>query len=325
MVRIQREIRFLTLIRNDHIVKLLQAHETSTQIILVMEYICGGELLSYICRQGRLSEVEARRIFRQLTHSVDYCHRNSIVHRDIKPENVLLDMHNDIKLTDFGFSNFFDKDNVLDTFCGSPLYAAPEMIMKTPYVGPEVDLWSMGVLLYAMTTGLLPFDEKSPRDLYARVISGDYVLPTNLSQGTVEKRTSNVFHLLIRLFSDLADLIHRLLVVNPSERATMSEVLNHSWVNCGYSSPPNPRICPRSPVSVPQPRILKLMERFGFPSVSLDKLASPQESSNRVRSAYYMLLEIVGGSSPETEQDHTRLQHILQSPMVENFHNELSL
>lgn len=156
--KIRREIQNLKLFRHPHIIKLYQVISTPTDIFMIMEYVSGGELFDYIVKHGKLQEHEARRFFQQIISGVDYCHRHMIVHRDLKPENLLLDHNMHVKIADFGLSNMMLDGEFLRTSCGSPNYAAPEVISGKLYAGPEVDIWSCGVILYALLCGTLPFD-----------------------------------------------------------------------------------------------------------------------------------------------------------------------
>ncbi|KAI1729903.1 protein kinase domain-containing protein [Ditylenchus destructor] len=138
LVRIRREIRIMSMLKHPNIIQIYEVFENKDKIILVMEYASGGELYDYVSKFGSLPESEARRIFRQITSAVLYCHKHKVAHRDLKLENILLDANNNAKIADFGLSNYFNEKNLLTTFCGSPLYASPEIINGTPYKGPEV-------------------------------------------------------------------------------------------------------------------------------------------------------------------------------------------
>ncbi len=184
--------------------------DTPSDIFVIMEYVPGGELFDYIVSRGRLSPDEARHFFHQIVSGVEYCHHHRIVHRDLKPENLLLDADNNIKIADFGLSNVAHDGDFLRTSCGSPNYAAPEVISGNLYAGPEVDVWSCGVILYALLCGTLPFDDESIPNLFKKIKSGMYSLPSHLSQSSRE-------------------LILRMLVVDPIKRITIAEVRQHPW------------------------------------------------------------------------------------------------
>jgi len=223
--KVQREINILHLCTHPHIIRLYQVLDTPTDIFLVNEYVSGGELFDYIVAKGRLSADEARNFFHQIISGVEYCHFQKIVHRDLKPENLLLDANLNIKIADFGLSNLMRDGDFLRTSCGSPNYAAPEVISGHLYAGPEVDAWSCGVILYALLCGSLPFDDESIPQLFKKIKSGMYSLPTHLSQ--------------------LAkNLIPRMLEVDPMKRITIAEIRLHPWFQ--HKLPPYLRHPPES-------------------------------------------------------------------------------
>ncbi|GMH72322.1 hypothetical protein TrVE_jg14158 [Triparma verrucosa] len=208
--KVQREINILRLCTHPHIIRLYEVIDTPTDIFLVNEYVSGGELFDYIVSKGRLSADEARSFFHQIISGVEYCHFQKIVHRDLKPENLLLDNNLNLKIADFGLSNVMRDGDFLRTSCGSPNYAAPEVISGHLYAGPEVDVWSCGVILYALLCGSLPFDDESIPNLFKKIKSGMYSLPSHLSQ-------------LAR------NLIPRMLEVDPMKRITIAEIRVHPW------------------------------------------------------------------------------------------------
>jgi len=208
--KVQREINILHLCTHPHIIRLYEVIDTPTDIFLVNEYVSGGELFDYIVSKGRLTADEARHFFHQIVSGVEYCHFQKIVHRDLKPENLLLDSDQNIKIADFGLSNLMRDGDFLRTSCGSPNYAAPEVISGHLYAGPEVDVWSCGVILYALLCGSLPFDDESIPNLFKKIKSGMYSLPSHLSQ-------------LAR------NLIPRMLEVDPMKRITIPEIRLHPW------------------------------------------------------------------------------------------------
>ncbi|XP_074590230.1 SNF1-related protein kinase catalytic subunit alpha KIN10-like [Curcuma longa] len=167
--KVRREIKILSLFMHPHIVRLYEVIETHSNIYVVMEYVESGELFDYIVEKGRLQEAEAHHIFLQIISGVEHCHSNMVVHRDLKPENLLLDSNCNVKIADFGFSNVMRDGHFLKTSCGSPNYAAPEVISEELYAGPEVDVWSCGVILYALLCGTLPFDDENIPNLYRKI------------------------------------------------------------------------------------------------------------------------------------------------------------
>jgi 5'-AMP-activated protein kinase catalytic alpha subunit len=168
----------------------------------VLEYAENGELLKLMADEGRLNERASGRIFIQLMNAVEYLHRLGIVHRDLKPENILLDVDYNVKITDFGLSNFAEKGVLLRTACGSPCYAPPEMVSGMAYEGGKGDIWSLGIIFYGMVCGALPFEENSTKELYKKVIEGLYFIPSDISLEATE-------------------VIRKMLVNNPTQRLTI--------------------------------------------------------------------------------------------------------
>nr|CAD7423082.1 unnamed protein product [Timema monikensis] len=209
--KIFREIQIMTKLQHPHIIRLYQVMETEKMIYLVTEYASGGEIFDYLVENGRMNEKEARRIFQQIVAAVHYCHTRQIVHRDLKAENLLLDLDKDIKLADFGFSNHFQPGQKMSTWCGSPPYAAPELFEGREYDGPKTDIWSMGVVLYVLVCGALPFDGSTLQNLRTRVIKGKFRIPFFMS-------------------ADCEHLIRHMLVVEPEKRLGIKQILNHRWM-----------------------------------------------------------------------------------------------
>lgn len=208
--KIRREIQNLKLFRHPHIIKLYQVISTPNDIFMIMEYVSGGELFDYIVKNGRLAEQEARRFFQQIVSGVDYCHRHMVVHRDLKPENLLLDHNLNVKIADFGLSNMMMDGEFLRTSCGSPNYASPEIISGRLYAGPEIDIWSCGVILYALLCGTLPFDDEHVPTLFRKIRSGIFPIPDYLNEQVVS-------------------LLNHMLQVDPIKRATVHDIVKHEW------------------------------------------------------------------------------------------------
>ncbi|KAI0102038.1 protein kinase SNF1 [Nemania sp. FL0031] len=207
--RVEREIEYLQLLRHPHIIKLYSVIKTQNEIIMVLEY-AGGELFDYIVSHGKLDDKQARRFFQQMICAVEYCHRHKVVHRDLKPENLLLDDQLNVKIADFGLSNIMTDGNFLKTSCGSPNYAAPEVISGKLYAGPEVDVWSCGVILYVLLVGRLPFDDDHIPSLFAKIQRGVFTIPHWIK-------------------SEAADLIRKMLQTNPVQRATIDDIRQDPW------------------------------------------------------------------------------------------------
>ncbi|GAB7350012.1 hypothetical protein MBLNU459_g0687t1 [Dothideomycetes sp. NU459] len=219
--RIEREIQYLQLLRHPHIIKLYTVITTPKEIIMVLEY-AGGELFQYILDHGKLREEQARKFFQQIVCAVEYCHRHKIVHRDLKPENLLLDETLNVKIADFGLSNIMTDGNFLRTSCGSPNYAAPEVVGGKLYAGPEVDVWSCGVILYVLLCARLPFDDEYIPTLFKKIQSGSYHMPNYISSGA-------------------GKLIKRMLQVHPVNRITIEEIRQDPWFTkdlAEYLQPP---------------------------------------------------------------------------------------
>ncbi|KAF6742784.1 kinase-like domain-containing protein [Ephemerocybe angulata] len=228
--RVRREFEYMRTLRHPHIIKLYEVISTPTDIIFVLEY-AGGELFNYIVTHGRMSEQRARRFFQQIIHGIEYSHRLKIVHRDLKPENVLLDDDLNVKIADFGLSNEISDGDFLTTSCGSPNYAAPEVIRGGVYAGPEIDVWSSGVILYVMLCGRLPFEDDDVQVLFQKITQGTFHLPSSLGH-------------------DARDLITQMLAVDPVKCITIQKILEHPFYKTDLPRylqplPPPPRTCPR--------------------------------------------------------------------------------
>uniref|UniRef100_A0A8C3PX10 non-specific serine/threonine protein kinase n=1 Tax=Chrysolophus pictus TaxID=9089 RepID=A0A8C3PX10_CHRPC len=193
----------------------LQKLFREVRIMKILNHPNIGEVFDYLVAHGRMKEKEARAKFRQIVSAVQYCHQKCIVHRDLKAENLLLDSDMNIKIADFGFSNEFTVGNKLDTFCGSPPYAAPELFQGKKYDGPEVDVWSLGVILYTLVSGSLPFDGQNLKELRERVLRGKYRIPFYMS-------------------TDCENLLKKLLVLNPIKRGSLEQIMKDRWMNVGH-------------------------------------------------------------------------------------------
>eukprot|EP00177_Eucheuma_denticulatum_P006981 GFKZ01012695.1.p1 GENE.GFKZ01012695.1~~GFKZ01012695.1.p1 ORF type:complete len:475 (-),score=70.73 GFKZ01012695.1:134-1558(-) len=192
------------------VMKLLDVYDTENSFVLVLEYCDGGELFDLLVENGYLPEPQVLDLFQQLVYALEFCHARGICHRDLKPENVLLMSDGRLKLADFGMASILTPEDLLETSCGSPQYCAPEVIGGQAYEGAPADVWSLGVVLYAMTTGGVPFDDDNLHRLMAKVNSGAFYIPEPVPE-------------------DLADVIRSMLRIDPKERATLEEIKKSKW------------------------------------------------------------------------------------------------
>ncbi|CAL8083512.1 unnamed protein product [Calicophoron daubneyi] len=268
LIKLTREIRVLKTLTHPNIVRLYEVIETERHVYIVTEYARNGEIFEYLNKNGRMKEQEARPIFRQLLSAVEYCHQKHIVHRDLKTENLLLDDNNNLKLADFGFANTFDDSCTLNTFCGSPPYAAPELLNGQTYHGPEVDVWSMGVILYMLVCNELPFDGYTLKELRARVMRGRYKIPFYLSHS-------------------LEALLKKMLIIKPEKRATIPALMSDTWVNLGFENDPlRPYVEP--PLHYDDVVRTALMSQMGFKREEIED-AFENKRFNDVTATYLLL------------------------------------
>ena len=200
-----------TLSSSDYIVKMFETYETEKHICIVMEYICAGDLLSYIRKRSKLTEPIAKYIFKQIILGIQHIHNNRIVHRDIKLDNILIDLDNKIKICDFGVSERVNNNEKMFEQCGIPTYIAPEILKGKGYEGYKVDIWSAGVVLYAMLSGTVPFKGNNIHELHQLILKGDYIPLNDISQ-------------------DAAHLIKSILEIEPKKRISIHQILSHPWL-----------------------------------------------------------------------------------------------
>ncbi|KAJ5071427.1 serine/threonine-protein kinase brsk2-like protein [Anaeramoeba ignava] len=270
--KIEQEIAILKLLKHPHILKLYNVYETSNHLYLVMEYLEGGELFDYLVKRGTLPEEEALFFFQQIIFGLAYCHNHLICHRDLKPENLLLDTNNYIKIADFGMASLM-KDSLLGTSCGSPHYAAPEVIKGIQYNGMISDIWSCGIILFALLAGRLPFDDPNIQKLLRKVTNGVYSMPRSFT-------------------TEQANLVSRMIVVDPKKRITMEEIQTHSWFTSNFPKIykiPNPSILSNQmqlPVKIDNldEKILSHLRSLGFTNHSqlINSLTRPEKNLAKV-------------------------------------------
>ncbi|XP_026992685.1 serine/threonine-protein kinase BRSK2 isoform X1 [Tachysurus fulvidraco] len=226
LMKVEREIAILKLIEHPHVLKLHDVYENKKYLYLVLEHVSGGELFDYLVKKGRLTPKEARKFFRQIISALDFCHSHSICHRDLKPENLLLDEKNNIRIADFGMASLQVGDSLLETSCGSPHYACPEVIRGEKYDGRKADVWSCGVILFALLVGALPFDDDNLRNLLEKVKLG-------------------VFHMPHFIPPDCQNLLRGMIEVNAAKRLTLEQIQKHTWYIGGKNEPEPEQPVPR--------------------------------------------------------------------------------
>lgn len=211
LTKLSREIQIIKTLKHPNIIQLYEVIETNDLICIILEYMSGGELFDFIIKRGRLNEIDALSFYSQLINAIEYMHGMKIAHRDLKPENLLLDDGFNLKIADFGLANVCENGRKLETPCGSPCYAAPEMLLGKAYNGLKADIWSCGVVLYAMVCGFLPFEDQNISELYEKIRKGIYVEPIWLSDKA-------------------KDLIKHVLDANPDTRFSIEDIKNHPWM-----------------------------------------------------------------------------------------------
>lgn len=278
--KIHREIALMKLLNHPSLLKLIEVCESKRHLYIVLEYAECGELFDYLIARKRLDEYTAMNFFRQMIYGLDYLHQNAICHRDLKPENILLDRFNNIKIADFGFARWM-KDNIAETSCGSPHYAAPEVVRGIQYDGRCADVWSCGVILYALLAGKLPFDAPNIRVLLSKVKSGKYVMPETIQE-------------------PFADLISKMLIVDVTKRITIQQIMEHPAFRVGlreeYIIPkPLPTPVHSEPIDVSQfdsndRQIISILRNIGYESDSEieNELAS---SGHAIAKAFYYMFK----------------------------------
>jgi serine/threonine protein kinase len=267
--RVQKEINILKKLRHKNIIQLYEIMESKKNLYIVMEYCEERELFDHIVNKKRLTDIEACKMFQEIIDGVEYLHSQNITHRDLKPENLLLDWKKCVKISDFGLSTHYDKDSLLQTPCGTPSYAPPEMLKGEEYHGLLSDMWSCGIILYAMLCGFLPFAESKEEIICQRILEEDYEMPDYLS--------------------DLAvDLLKNILKVEPSERYDIAKVKEHPWFNLTTPSLRPGLTFGLNKIPIDS-HILELVEDFGY-SREKCKINLENNKYDSVTSIYYLCL-----------------------------------
>ncbi|KIK57429.1 hypothetical protein GYMLUDRAFT_75618 [Collybiopsis luxurians FD-317 M1] len=290
-----REIHHHRQLHHPHVTQMYEVIATESSIWIVTELCSGGELFDYLTEKGRLSEDETKFLFGQLCLAVAYLHDKGIVHRDLKLENVLLDERCRVKLGDFGFTREFDRGVLMETYCGTTGYAAPEMLQGKKYLGAEVDVWSLGVILYCLLTGTLPFDDDDEVIMREKVILGEFEDPEWLSP-------------------EARDLIKNILQKEPSKRLTIPQILGHPWFTAHAPNDPNTIIVrePRSRAVSPSPEL------------PVSESADSARSSEASTAESSVVSHLDSGTSAPTTPDHSVSDPLEDKPTKTTLHSNPS-
>ena len=271
---IEREISILKKLNHYNTIKLYNIIQNDEYIFLIQEYISDKELLHFIENNDNLSEKDICKLYQQIISGIEYLHEMGIAHRDLKLENILLNYKKDIKIIDFGLSNNYDRDmdELLHSSCGSPCYAAPEMIRGMEYRGLNTDIWSSGIILYLMLCKCFPFNDKNNSKLYQKILSGKFNIPNNLS-------------------NEAKDIIINLLKVNPQERIKLNEIKNHPWFNLINKNKNYYKGIDNSKIIMPiDEDIIKEMTKFGIDkSIIINNIL--KNDFNNITTTYNLLLQ----------------------------------
>lgn len=286
--RVSREIQILKIIRHPNITQLYEIIEDDTKLYLIMEFASNGELFDYIVSKNRIRENESSRFYQQIIDGIEYVHSLNIVHRDLKPENLLLDEKMNIKIVDFGLSNLYKSGQLLKTACGSPCYAAPEMIAGKKYKPLCVDIWSSGVIMFALICGYLPFDDNDTQALYRKILKGEYSVPSFVSNAA-------------------CDLLKRVLCTDPDARYTIKEIKEHPWFGFykGYVNIPKGLIVGFHIIPIDNV-VLETVVSLGFDRETVEHSIAANRH-NKITTVYYLMLLRLLRSGHVSNADMTSL------------------
>ncbi|OHS97083.1 CAMK family protein kinase [Tritrichomonas foetus] len=305
--RFQREINSMACLRHDNLVALYDFFWDDKNFYMVIDYCPGGELFNYIVEHDRMEEPVAALIFKQIASAISFCHQRGVAHRDLKPENVLIDRYPHIKVSDFGLCGFINNDQLMQTFCGSPAYCAPECLAKKEYDGRLSDVWSLGTILYSMVTGDNPWNYSNTTQMIHQILAANYTVPDYVSESC-------------------KDLIQGMLRVNPDDRISVEDILEHPWLELANEAnvkmPPKPRDI-QGQSQLPPLRDLSMGDLHSL----------MVKSSNQTDSGIYSPFEKMGGDEEEDGNERIQLKGsrmpslpslCVRSPSIENFAKTLN-
>ena len=290
--RLEREIEVLKIIRHPNLIHLYSVLKKDDTIYLIMKYIKGIELFDYIVNKTKLTEKEACMFFQQIISGIEYLHKIKYIHRDIKPENILINEDTkELIIVDFGLCNSYSNSNkdLLTSACGSPSYAAPEMLNGEKYRGPPVDIWSCGVVLYAMLCGYLPFeDEDNNNDaLYDKICEGKFEIPNYISEKA-------------------RDLLNKILTTDPNKRLTIYQIKNHPWFsiydNKGKLMTNDGLILSKIIIPIDEGIVATISKKFNL-SEELIRISILSNKHDNISTLYYLFLNKKLNNKKKSEAD----------------------
>jgi serine/threonine protein kinase len=270
--RLQREVNAMAFLNHPHLVTLHAFFSDDRQFYLIMDYCPGGSLYEYIVKNNKLAEPLAAYLFEQVASAVLFCHSHGISHRDLKPENILISKFPHLKVSDMGLCGVISHDEMMSTFCGSPCYCAPECLARRQYDGRLSDVWSLGVVLFAMVTGSVPWTVANTSAMLRQVLSANYTIPAHVSP-------------------KCRDLIQKMIVCDPAQRVSVERVLAHPWMACAQKC----RYAFAGGALPPRAAV----ESWSF----ADRAAEAAKNSSRVEGGIISPFQDSGGSEPELEPE----------------------
>jgi len=275
-IRIEREIKVLKNLRHPNIVHLFSVIDKEDKIYLITEYVKGKELFDYIVSNKKLSENESCLFYQQIISGIEYLHKIKYVHRDIKPENLLINEETkELKIVDFGLSNVYSSKTLLESACGSPSYAAPEMLVGKKYRATPVDIWSSGVVLYAMLCGYLPFEDDDDDSLYDKIVKGKFTIPKHVSENA-------------------RDLLNKILVTDPQKRFNITQIKNHPWFhlynNKGKLMVSEGLILIKYVIPIDEDIVFSMSSKYGITEEKI-RISILSNKHDDIYTIYYLLLQ----------------------------------
>lgn len=288
--RFQREIDSMAILKHENIVQLHNFFSDQINYYMVMDYCPNGELYDFIVKNGKIQENTAALLFQQIASAIAYCHSFGVAHRDLKPQNILIKKFPFIKVADFGLCGYVKENELMKTFCGSPAFCSPECLNKINYDGKKSDIWSLGVILYAMVTGEFPWNLTNTAVMVQQILKADYHVPNYVSQSC-------------------KDIIIKMLQLNPNDRISMEDILRDPFLNLAADAP----IVKRQSLTVKPPKLPRLSANSMEQLSRANKAENDNSDEAGIRSPFSARASLV--SLPDQEEQLPRLSGIMSRSM----------